>query len=361
MTRTTLKRFGIAVVCGLVGYAINVWRAGSTAPLLVGRMITLPVAILFGPWFGVIASLIAASAGTGLFANGLWAAPLEALVIGFFAQRGRSALLGGFFVWTLVAASLIAVPGAYGVGYLRQTILPVALQIVVSGLVAVVVADLIATFAANRLVEVDERPARRLRGDAFHAFVLAATVPVLVLASVDGQLTSAKQEADGGARLHEAVAALNEHIGAYVNDHEHAVQSLAAALTTLPADEGRRQTLLDQYHDVYPGFITLFVADRLGVVREIFPPRDSESPPVSDREYFMNAVQTRQPGDLGRHPRPAVLRADRHDRGADLRRRRAPSPAWRADRSTCRSSSSSSRTSARCPTRASPCSISTPA
>ena len=86
-------------------------------------------------------------------------------------------------------------PSAYGVGYLRQTILPVALQLVVSGLVAVVVADLIATFAANRIVAVDQRPARRLRGDAFHAFVLAATVPVLVLASVDGQLTSAKQEA----------------------------------------------------------------------------------------------------------------------------------------------------------------------
>ena len=292
MTRTTLKRFGIAVVCGLAGYTINVWRTGSTAPLLVGRMITLPVAILFGPWFGVIASLIAASAGIGLFANGLWAAPLEALVIGFFAQRGRSPLLGGFVVWTILAASLIAVPGVYGVGYLRQTILPVALQLVVSGLVGVVVGDLIATFAATRIVAVDQRPARRLRGDAFHAFVLAATVPVLLLASVDGQLTSRKQEVDGGARLHEAVAALNQHIGAYVLDHEHAVQSLAAALTTLPGAGGERQKLLDRYHGVYPGFITLFVADRLGVVHEIFPPRDSESPPISDREYFMNAVQT---------------------------------------------------------------------
>src|SRR4029078_476917 len=50
----------------------------------------------------------------------------------------------------------------------------------------------------------------------------------------------------------------------------------------------------DQYHVFYPGFLPLFVADRLGIVREIFPPRDSESPPVSDREYFINAVQTRR-------------------------------------------------------------------
>ena len=295
MSRSTLKRFGIAVFVGLVGLAVNIWRAGTIAPLLFGRIITLPVAMLLGPWFGALAALIPATVGTGVFAAGLYVLPIEAMVIGAFARRGRSPLLGGFLIWIVMAATLIAVPSLYGVGYLWQTILPVALQLVVSGLVAVVVADLIATFAANRLVDVFPRPARRLRGDAFHAFVLAATVPVLALASVDGQLTSAKQEADGGARLHEAVTAINEHIRAYVADHEHAVQSLASAMTTFPADDRRRQTLLDQYHDVYPGFITLFAADRLGVVREIFPPRDSESPPIGDREYFITAVQTRRP------------------------------------------------------------------
>ena len=215
MKRSTLKRFGVAVLCGLVGLAINSWRAGTIAPLLFGRIITLPVAIRVGPWFGGFAALIAALSGRGILAVGVLVLPLEAIVIGAFARRGRSSLLGGFIVWTALAATLIAVPSLYGVGYLRQTILPVALQIVVSGLVAVVVADLIATFAAKRLVEVDERPARRLRRDAFHAFVLAATVPVLVLASADGQLTSAKQEDDGAARFH-------KHRGRYVEDSEAA-------------------------------------------------------------------------------------------------------------------------------------------
>jgi signal transduction histidine kinase/CheY-like chemotaxis protein/HPt (histidine-containing phosphotransfer) domain-containing protein len=294
MTRLTLKRIGLAVACGLLGLVVNIWRTGSNAPMLAGRILTLPIAILFGPWIGAFAAMIPALAARGVFSVAIVVLPLEAIVLGAFARRSRSPLLGGFLVWTAVAATVIAVPGLYGFGYFRQTILPVALQLVVGGLVAVVVADLIATFAAKYLVEVDERPARRLRGDAFHAFVLAATVPVLVLASVDTQLTSAKQEADGGARLHEAVSALNEHITAYVNDHEHAVKSLASALTTLSGDNGRQQKLLDQYHGVYPGFITLFVADRLGVVREIYPPRDSDPPPVSDREYFIAAVQTRQ-------------------------------------------------------------------
>jgi signal transduction histidine kinase/DNA-binding response OmpR family regulator len=295
MTRSTAKRIGIAVLFGLLGLAVDSGRQGSMAPLLLGRIVTLPIAILLGPWYGALAALIHAIAGRGLFGVGLRILPLEAIVIGLFARRGRSPMLAGLIVWTAVAAMLIAVPSLYGVGYLRDTILPVALQLVVSGLMAVVVADLVASAAVvQRLVAADRRPARHLRADAFHAFVLAATVPVLVLASVDGQLSSAKQETDGGSRLHEGVAALSQHITAYVNDHEHAVQSLAAALTSLPADSARRQELVGEYHRVYPGFLTIFAADRLGIVREIFPPRDSASPPISDREYFMNAVRTRQ-------------------------------------------------------------------
>ena len=296
MNRSVLRRLGIALLCGGLGYALNRWRVGSAAPLLFGRIVTLPVAILFGPWFGAIPALLEAAAGQGPFKAGLVILPIEALVVGVFSRRGRSPLLGGLLVWTAMGFTLLAYPQLYGIGYLRATILPIALQLIVSGLVAVVIADLIATGAsAQRLVVHDVRPGvRRLRGDAFHAFVLAATLPVLLLAMVDGQLTAAKQEADGGLRLHEAVAALNQHVGAYVSDHEHAIQSLAAALTTQPADDARRQAMLDQYHEIYPGFLTLLVADRVGVVRQIFPPRDSESPPVSDREYFINAVKTRR-------------------------------------------------------------------
>ena len=296
MTRTTLKRLGIAVVLGLVGLALDFWWQGSMAPLLFGRMVTLPVAILFGPWFGALAAFIPTLSAQGIFAPGMRILPVEAIVIGALSRRDRSPLLGGFIVWTAVAATLIAVPSFYGVGYLRDTILPVALQLVVSGMVGIVVADLLANAAVSQgLVTLEQRHPRRLRNEAFHAFVLAATVPVLALATVDGQLSSAKQESDGGARLHEAVTALNQRIGAYVSDHEHAVQSLAASVTALPVDGERRQQLLARYHDVYPGFITLLIADRQGVVREIYPARDAESPPISDREYFVNAVQTKRP------------------------------------------------------------------
>ena len=294
MTRVSARRLLIAVVCSALGYVLNRWRIGTAAPLLLGRIATLPVAILFGPWYGAAAALGAALPATGPFTAAVVLVPVEALVVGAFARRGRSPLLGGVIVWAAIAATLVAVPSLYGIGYLRPSILPVALQVVLSGLVAVVIADLIATGAsAQRLVEQDApRTERRLRSYAFHAFVLVATLPVLLLAAVDGQLTAVKQEADGSDRLHEAVTALREHVSEYVADHEHAVRSLATAMGEPGVGDAEGQRLIDAYHDIYPGFITIFAAGRDGTVRHIYPPR-TDAPSINDREYFIDAMKTR--------------------------------------------------------------------
>src|SRR3954462_13824910 len=204
MTRV-LQRLGLAVLCGAAGLLLNRWRLGSATPLLLGRVATLPIAIMFGPAYGALAALLAALPATGGLTAAIVILPFEAAVVGAFARAGRSPLAGGVIVWSIVSATLpplpagfivgsivpatlLAVPSAYGVGYLRPTILPIALQILLSGLVAVVIADLIATGAsAQRLVAQDvSRGQRHLRSYAFHAFVLVATLPVLLLAAVDG-------------------------------------------------------------------------------------------------------------------------------------------------------------------------------
>src|SRR3954469_4878312 len=296
MNRISLRRLGLAVACGAAGLFLNRWRIGSAAPLLFGRVATLPIAILFGPWLGALSSLIAAVAATGPTSAAIILLPIEAIVVGAFARRGRSPLLGGVVVWTVIAATLVAVPSLYGIGYLRQTIVPIALQLVLSGLVAVVLADLIATGAsAQRLVARDSAPTRQIRSYAFHAFVLVATLPVLLLSAVDGQLSAARQESDGTARMREAVAALTSHIGEYVREHEHAVGALATALDDPKLTSADRQRLIDGYHRIYPGFITLFSADSGGMVHEIFPPRVTATPPVADREYFIQALRSRRP------------------------------------------------------------------
>jgi hypothetical protein len=95
MRRSTLKRLGIAILCGLVGLALDIWRQGSSAPLLLGRIVTLPVAILFGPWYGALAAFIHAVADAGSsqsdFASCRWRRSSSASSLGAAVRRCSAA------------------------------------------------------------------------------------------------------------------------------------------------------------------------------------------------------------------------------------------------------------------------------
>jgi signal transduction histidine kinase/DNA-binding response OmpR family regulator len=314
MHRALVLRVGLAVLSGLAGLSVNALLAGGGTSLLLGRVFTLPIAILFGPWLGTLAALIGvlplrATSVAALFAI----VPAEALAVGIFAQRGRSPLAAGALVWGIAALSIVAAPSLYGVGYLRDTIWPIAMQTMLSGLVAVVLADLLAAGASlQRLTRRSRSTERRhLRSYAFHIFLLVATMPVLLLAAVDNQLTAAKREADGGARLQDAVTALTQQLNEYVTVHEHAVQSLAVAMSDEEFIGTDRQRLIDFVPKIYPGFITLFAADRRGIVREIFPPREGNTPPVTAREYFIEVMRSRKMAVseviLGRQPQVPII------------------------------------------------------
>jgi len=293
MSFTLRRRTSVAVVCGLLGLVLNALQIGSLLQLQVGRALTLPVAMLFGPWFGLLASAVGTLPLT--VSNGalqVVLGGLEAIAIGFFSRRRRSALIVGSLFWATVAVTIVIAPRLWGIAYLAELLWPVALAMVLIRLVPIVVADFVAVVvAAKGLVPgFDRFKHQPLRAYAFHVFILAAILPVLVLAAVDSQLTARKQEADSSARLHELVTALSGRIDGYVTDHAHAVEALAS----LAGASSDRQRLLEEYHRIYPGFITIFFADAAGTVHAIYPPQESGVPSIADREYFAAALRTRR-------------------------------------------------------------------
>jgi len=286
----------IAVAAGLAGIALNRLPLASVTPLLLGRVATLPIAILFGPWLGTLAAAIGAIAivGAPFAAAGAFILPLEGFLIGSLARRGKSPLAGGALVWVSIAVTIAIMPWAYGLEEGRETLWAIALQMPLTGLVAVIIAELISVVAAPRIdVATGWRPGGLgLRAYAFHAFVLVATLPLLLLAATDNQLSGTRQQTDASMRLGEAVASLAVDIDAYVTSHAEAVRTLAATIAQPGLDSAARQRLVARYREIYPGFITLFTADAAGVVREISPARDA--PTVADRQYFIDALKTRR-------------------------------------------------------------------
>src|SRR5688572_17560760 len=126
MKKTALRTLLVTAAAGLGGYLLNTLASGGFASVLSpGRLFTLPVAILLGPWYGLGAALMAAIPA---FDRGPVVAvyALEALVIGVAARRERSTLAAGTLFWAGYALVLATFPGLFAASHL-QPIWPLAL------------------------------------------------------------------------------------------------------------------------------------------------------------------------------------------------------------------------------------------
>src|SRR5437879_105261 len=60
MVRPQLRHVAVAALAGVAGVALNVVPLPAVARLWPGRIVTLPIAMLYGPWYGLLAALLAA-------------------------------------------------------------------------------------------------------------------------------------------------------------------------------------------------------------------------------------------------------------------------------------------------------------
>ena len=290
MQRAALRPLLLTIAAGLGGFLLNSILAGGFASVLApGRLFTLPVAILLGPWYGLAAALM--SAAHVLDRGGLiMVYALEALVVAFAARRARSTLAVGAVFWGGYAVVLATFPDWFASGHLRP-IWPLALQRMLNHMVAIGVADVVALTLGMRLAQHAER--MRLRKLAFRSFVLVAVVPVLILSAVTGQLLAAHQETEGSARLTEIASSIRTRIQDYLVNHVRVVETLAASISTAP-DEAQRASLVRIFTANHPTLDHVTVVDTRGMVLDTTTDADADSPlrtqGVADREYFREAM-----------------------------------------------------------------------
>src|SRR5580704_9397355 len=297
MTPARWRHLGVAVAAGVAGLAINLMPLGNLATLWPGRIITLPVAILLGPGFGALSALIAATPYYALPPVMMAVLLGEAVFIGAFAQRGKSEILAGALVWLVAALTFARFPAAYGYAPGGLLAVPLALQRMLNGMSAVVLADCISEMISTRWPSASQQPnqRRRLRARSFHAFVLAALVPVLLLRTGAVLIIGATQESEGGERLRDAARGLSDRIDEYLSTYTHAIEALATTVGPIASDPGKRTRLLEQYAAIYSGFEVLRLTTADGTVHTVVPPPESPGPlSVADRTFFKDAMQTRK-------------------------------------------------------------------
>jgi len=292
MNRATLRTAALCLAAGLAGLALQAVGVNAVQQIWPGRMVTLAAAILLGPWYGVAASALTLCTSSPII---LVTGVLEALIIGAAARRAYPPLVVGALFWVAVGLTCGLAPQLYGAD---PSLGPwsFGLQRILNGMVAVVIADLIATVVASHRPSSHDLPPRRLRWYAFHAFVLVGVAPVLVLSAVLGRVVSDRHESEGRTHMHEMAVSARDEITAYVRDHTRAVETLAAALTALDADGERRERLLEMYARLDSSFQHISLVDTRGMLiattGDIEEGAELRKRGIGDRPYFQQALAT---------------------------------------------------------------------
>ena len=267
-------RLAFAIAGGVAGLLLNTLPDRSIAGFFPGRALSLPIALVLGPWWGALAAAVACvpSAFSPVGAGGF---VLEALVLGHLVRRGVTPLIAGVGYW-LVATVGFALFAALRApqGASQGVLWAVALQQPLNGMLIIGLADLLVSMPiARRLRELEAAPRpRHLRTQFFNALLVVATLPILTLYAVSTRLLAERQEHEAAMRLREAASAIGREVDDYIQWHVSAAESLAEAFAgEVERHGGSGAAVLETYSRRYPSFITLFVADSAGRVVHMYP------------------------------------------------------------------------------------------
>ena len=313
-----VRSLAITIVFGVLGLLSNLLRVSvfTDASLLFGGIFYLAITLLYGPIYGAIAAVI-----TAIPAVEPWQHPetglllvFEAVAVGWLAQRRRiRAVVADLLYWAAIGTPLAILLYIVILKYPAPGGWEIVIKHPVNGLLNVMVAEVLISIPALQKhfgpswIGVVRKP---LREHLSHGFLLVATVPLLVLNIVNGQMYAEHQETEASQRLQEAATAIRQNLEEYVTRHQLALLSLAQAI----ANERRTDTpSLDRWaaqcHAIYPGFQTITIANRDGIPVGISPrlltngqealsrrPGQAMEPTATmkDREYFQKTMSTRQ-------------------------------------------------------------------
>ncbi|MGE0593348.1 MAG: response regulator [Vicinamibacterales bacterium] len=287
----------VAAVGGLIGLAITLLVPNAVAPVMPARIVTLQVAMGLGPIWGVLATALAYF--PHLLEPGAREFLFEALAVGLVTRRGYPALISGSIFWAFVTALLILAPGVMGMGGYGAMAPPLALRFFLSVIIVTALADLLYAFppVQRAVTPPGESPRRRLRALLFHVVVLSATVPLLAMNFVSGQLVADGQQQEATDRLQEVALSIGTDVDHYVQWHTQAVTALAATIAPHVPDQAGTGEWLELYLDTYSGFRSLLAVDGTGRLIASAGPgaQNATSDSLGAEAFFRGPMATGRP------------------------------------------------------------------
>ena len=288
----------LAILLGIIGALVNSLSVPflTNVELIFGNAAIIIGAMLFRPPLALLVALIAVTPMYFYWGHpfGYLTFGLEALVISYLRSRGRYVLFAELYYWLLIGMPLTALliwltsnqPDVYWLFVSLKQGFNAAIYATIGCIIA---------FILDRRMDVSWRQQprikRKLSQQLVYAIIIVTTL-ALISASLyisRGLIVSSHQATQSS--LENRAQKLADSIHFFVNNQKSAI--VIAANWMSHGQNIDRQTVLEQTHLSYAGFLTMLVADKSGEIVNASPASLMSSmteSSVKDRDYFQQAI-----------------------------------------------------------------------
>ena len=292
-----------ALCAGILGFVVNSQKLVlfANVPVLLGGTFSLAVALLLGPWYGLLASVVGS-----LPVLGVWSQPgiflltlFSPFVVGLLVRRGWRPLVAAMVCWVVGGAPLLAVTFLFRQGAIDSDWLAMITPLISAFLNIMLAEGLagVAVFSRFLNSNVPWLQRKSLRVHLAHAFLLVAVLPLCLMNLASGHIYGEKHDQMAGERLQETATAISRGVDDYLQRHQLGLSMLSKSLSI----NGRltkedTQPWLTEWHKNYEGFQNLVLTDLNGEAITQDPMYQQQPntlrAEIKDREYFKKTLAT---------------------------------------------------------------------
>ncbi len=298
----------LALAAGTIAFGANQFGLpifGNTE-IIIGGAVTLLAVYLLGPWWGALAAAIGFSVTWLTWGHpwGLLACTLEAFVVGWLYHRRQvQPVPGALLYWACLGTPLVVL-AVFGVDAPFPSNWAVVIKYPVNSLLMAVIALPVYQSRRFRLVTglpLERDPDTPLRRILFRRLGLIITLSIATLGIFAGGAFDRTMREASRDELSTDGREVALEVQSYLDRHLRAVTHIADLYAVAGPDNAARPDPLGRARALYPGFMTLLVTDRTGLIISAWPARNRHNEvmarngfSVADRPYFLEPRATRR-------------------------------------------------------------------
>ncbi|QQX82039.1 diguanylate cyclase [Shewanella sp. KX20019] len=297
------KKLLIASILGLAGLIINLYPSPLFAniQLILGNASYVICAILFGPWYALYTAMITVS---GLFIA--WDSlhvyllfPIEALFLGLAMRKNIYSLYASIVFWFTIGMPLFYLYAILNTNLPSSHLPFIIAKQGINGVFYAGIASLLVILTPsfwNYQPKSKSKQRRTFSAQLTYAFTLVISLALLLAALLFNNQFINRYQALLSENIKESAQQLGTLAQAYIDTHVQALNNAASSLSLREASLPQQQLSLSKLHQMYPGFITMLIANKQGDIKGASPvsrlrgrTNNEAELSIIDRDYFIEA------------------------------------------------------------------------